>query len=77
MKEVFYFVKLHSYSGKVLYLNLLGMIIMSLLEGVGILFLIPMISMSNIVNIETGGIPFLGFLISFKIYPINLVYRLF
>ncbi|WHY85173.1 ABC transporter ATP-binding protein [Neobacillus novalis] len=62
MKEVFYFVKkLHSYSGKVLYLNLLGMIIMSLLEGVGILFLIPMISMSNIVNIETGGIPFLGF----------------
>ncbi|MBO0962189.1 ABC transporter ATP-binding protein [Neobacillus sp. MM2021_6] len=61
MKEVFYFVKkLHSYSGKVLYVNLLGMIVMSLLEGIGILFLIPMISMSNIVNIETKGIPFLG-----------------
>jgi ABC-type multidrug transport system fused ATPase/permease subunit len=60
MEEIFYFVKkLHSYSGKVLYLNLLGMMVMSLLEGVGILFLIPMISMSNIMSINNEGIPFL------------------
>ncbi|MCL6571519.1 MAG: ABC transporter ATP-binding protein/permease [Bacillus sp. (in: Bacteria)] len=73
MKEVFYFVKkLHSYSGKVLYLNLLGMIMMSLLEGVGILFLIPMISMSKIVNIDTGGIPFLGFFDFLQDIPITL-----
>jgi ABC-type multidrug transport system fused ATPase/permease subunit len=59
MNEIFYFVKkLHSYSGKILYLNLLGMMFMSLLEGVGILFLIPMVSMSNIVNVNTEGIPF-------------------
>jgi ABC-type multidrug transport system fused ATPase/permease subunit len=58
MEQIFYFVKkLHAYSGKILYLNLLGMILMSLLEGVGILFLIPMISMSGIVNVDTGGTP--------------------
>jgi ABC-type multidrug transport system fused ATPase/permease subunit len=61
MKEVFYFVKkLHSFSGKILYFNLVGMIVMSLLEGIGILFLIPMISMSNIVSIDTGGTPLSG-----------------
>ncbi|MEH7180539.1 ABC transporter ATP-binding protein [Neobacillus vireti] len=60
MKEILYFVKkLHNYSGKILYFNLLGMMLMSVLEGVGILFLIPMISMSKIINIETTGIPFL------------------
>ncbi|MDF2859198.1 MAG: transporter [Neobacillus sp.] len=61
MKEIFYFVKkLHSFSGKILYFNLFGMILMSLLEGVGILFLIPMISMSDIVSINTGGTPLSG-----------------
>ncbi len=58
MQEILYFVKkLHNYAGKILYINLVGMLIMSLLEGVGILFLIPMINMTGIVNLETEGTP--------------------
>lgn len=70
MREVIYFVKkLHSFSGKILYFNLIGMIIMSLLEGVGILFLIPMISMSEIVSIDTGGTPLSGVFEALKNIP--------
>lgn len=56
MEEILFFVKkLHSYAGKVLYINLLGMTLMSLLEGVGILFLIPMINITGIVNLDIKG----------------------
>lgn len=73
MKEVFYFVKkLHLFSGKIIYFNLLGMTIMSLLEGIGILFLIPMISMSNIVSIDTGGTPLSGVFDVLKSIPNSL-----
>ncbi|HAQ07816.1 MAG TPA: ABC transporter ATP-binding protein [Bacillus bacterium] len=58
MDSILYFVKkLHAFSGKILYINLVGMIAVSLLEGIGILFLIPMISMSGIVNLDTQGTP--------------------
>ncbi|UOR13773.1 ABC transporter ATP-binding protein [Halobacillus amylolyticus] len=61
MKHVFYFVKqIHSYSGKILYINLLAMTGIGLLEGVGILLLVPMISMTGIVNLDAGGTPFSG-----------------
>lgn len=73
MKEVFYFIKkLHKYAGKKLYLNLIGTLVMSLLDGVGILFLIPMISMSNMMNIKTSGIPFIGFLDFFQTIPVQM-----
>ncbi|CAH1227126.1 Heterocyst differentiation ATP-binding protein HepA [Paenibacillus allorhizoplanae] len=58
MKQTFYFVKkLHAFSGKILYINLLAMIFISLLEGIGILFLIPMITASGIVKLDATGIP--------------------
>ena len=58
MNQILYFVKkLHSYAGKILYINLIGMLVMGLLEGVGILFLIPMINMSGIVNLNGEGTP--------------------
>ncbi|MEH7074908.1 ABC transporter ATP-binding protein [Neobacillus drentensis] len=73
MKEIFYFVKkLHLFSGKILYINLLGMTIMSLLEGIGFLFLIPMISMSNIVSVETNGTPLSGVFEALKHIPNSL-----
>ncbi|MGG0185193.1 ABC transporter ATP-binding protein [Bacillus rhizoplanae] len=54
MKHILYFMKqLHSFSGRILYVNLFGMVLISLLEGIGLLLLIPMISMSGIVNM--GG----------------------
>ncbi|MEH7299510.1 ABC transporter ATP-binding protein [Neobacillus drentensis] len=72
MESIIYFVKkLHHFSGKILYLNLLGMTLMGLLEGVGILFLIPMISMSKIVDIEGGNMPFLGIFDFLKDIPNN------
>src|SRR3982751_4844110 len=58
MNQILYFVKkLHSYAGKILYINLIGMLVMGLLEGVGLLFLIPMINMSGIVNLNGEGTP--------------------
>ncbi|MEK3885886.1 ABC transporter ATP-binding protein [Bacillus sp. FSL K6-3431] len=56
MKPVLYFFKqLYAYSGKKLYLNLLGMVLISLLDGVALLLLIPVISYSGIVNFDTGN----------------------
>ncbi|UTR10551.1 ABC transporter ATP-binding protein/permease [Evansella sp. LMS18] len=61
LQPVFYFVKqIHAYAGKILYINLLAMILISLLDGIGILLLIPMISMTGIVNIDAGGTPVAG-----------------
>ncbi|MGN7229584.1 ABC transporter ATP-binding protein [Priestia megaterium] len=55
MKHLLYFLKqIHSFAGKKLYVNLLATVFMSLLEGIGILLLIPMLSLSGIVNLDTG-----------------------
>lgn len=58
MESILYFVKkMHAYSGKVLYMNFLGMMMISLLEGIGIVFLIPMITMSGIASLNLDGTP--------------------
>lgn len=70
MESILYFVKkLHSYSGKALYMNLAGMVAVSLLDGIGILFLIPMISMSGIVNVDTQGTPIDRLLELINLFP--------
>ena len=57
MKHIFYFIKkLHTFAGKMLYLNLFGMVLVGLLEGIGIFLLIPMLNSSGIVNIGTDSI---------------------
>lgn len=56
MSSILYFVKkLHTHTGRSLYINLLGMVIVSLLEGVAILFLVPMITMSGMVSLDMTG----------------------
>ncbi len=73
MSEILYFVKkLHAYAGKILYINLVGMTLMSLLEGIGILFLIPMINMTGIANLKTEGTPLSGIFGMFKEIPSRL-----
>lgn len=53
MKEAMHFVKLiHSFSGKILYINLFAMILISLFEGVGIFLLLPLISLAKIVDLN-------------------------
>ncbi|CAM4225284.1 multidrug ABC transporter [Bacillus luti] len=52
MNHIMYFMKkLYSSAGNILYVNLFGMVLISLLEGIGIILLIPMISMTGIINI--------------------------
>jgi ABC-type multidrug transport system fused ATPase/permease subunit len=58
MNHLLYFTKqLYSFSGKVLIFNLLAMVVIGLLEGVGLFLLIPMLSVSGIVSIDTGVTP--------------------
>lgn len=54
MNHILYFVKqLHLYTGKILYFNLIGMALVSILEGVGIILLIPLINSAGIFNVDT------------------------
>jgi ABC-type multidrug transport system fused ATPase/permease subunit len=51
MKYILYFIKrIHFFSGRILYINLIGMVLISLFEGVGILMLIPLISLTGILD---------------------------
>lgn len=51
MKNILYFLKqMHQYTGRILYFNLFAMTFVGLLEGLGMLMLIPMISISGIVD---------------------------
>lgn len=55
MEHLLYFTKqLHAYAGKILYVNLLGMTFISLLDGLGVFLLIPLLSISGIMNISAG-----------------------
>src|SRR4051794_288962 len=66
MKQVFYFTKrLHSLSGRILYFNLVGMVLISLLEGVGILLLIPLINLSGIIDVNSKSAPAISWLSTF------------
>ncbi|WP_417898985.1 ABC transporter ATP-binding protein [Bacillus haimaensis] len=63
MKEFRYFLtKIHHYAGKILYINMISMVIIGLLDGIGILLLIPMINMTGIINFQAAGTPLGGVL---------------
>lgn len=67
MKQILYFTKqLHTHTGKILYINLIGMVLISLFEGVGLFLIIPLISLTGIMNIESD-----------INYPISFVSKLF
>ncbi|WP_062109548.1 ABC transporter ATP-binding protein [Bacillus niameyensis] len=52
MKELLYFVKqIHTFSGKTLYINLVAMTLIGLLDGIGLLLLVPLIRMSGVVEL--------------------------
>jgi ABC-type multidrug transport system fused ATPase/permease subunit len=53
MKQIMHFAKiLHSYTGKILYFNLLAMILISIFEGAGIFLLLPLISLTGMLNLK-------------------------
>ncbi len=52
MKQLLYFFKrLYILSGKILYLNIIGMVLIGIFEGAGIFLLIPLIGVTGIVDI--------------------------
>ncbi|WGG45880.1 ABC transporter ATP-binding protein [Rossellomorea sp. DA94] len=58
MNHLLYFTKkFYDFSGKVLIFNLIGMMLISMLEGVGILLLIPMLTVSGFIDYETTFTP--------------------
>ncbi|MEC0228012.1 ABC transporter ATP-binding protein [Paenibacillus alba] len=55
MEHLLYFTKqLHTYAGKIIYFNLIGMTLISLLDGLAIFLLIPLLSISGILSSSTG-----------------------
>lgn len=56
MKHVLYFTKkIHDFSGKLLYINLIGMVFISLFESVGILLVIPLLNLVGIKMNDSKG----------------------
>lgn len=73
MEHVLYFTKrLYTFSGKKIVINVLGMVLISIIEGTGILLLLPMISLSGITNINPGVSPISGFLKFIQEFPQTL-----
>ncbi|WML51580.1 ABC transporter ATP-binding protein [Neobacillus sp. PS3-12] len=74
MEQVFYYIKrLHTYSGKILYFNLIGMAIVSFIEGMGIFLLIPMLNYSGIFHVATGENRFIKYLNYIDLLPKTFV----
>jgi len=70
MRAIGYFTrKLHAYNGITLYVNAIGMIIVSLLEGIGIFMLIPLVSMSGIAGFTLERTPLSGWFSPFESLP--------
>ena len=63
MKHLLHFTKrIHAYSGKILYFNLICMMLIGLLESVGIFLLIPLIGLTGILDFGTDEIAFLSWM---------------
>ncbi|MDR7073378.1 ABC transporter ATP-binding protein [Fictibacillus barbaricus] len=57
MSSLIFFAKqLYQFAGKSLFINLFGMIVVSLLEGIGLLLLLPMLHLSNLMNVKESTI---------------------
>lgn len=70
MNHLMYFSKkLHAYGGKILYLNLIGMMLVGLLDGASMLLLAPLLSVIGIVNIPLASLPGLSLLASLQELP--------
>lgn len=55
-----YLKKLHAFAGRKLYMNLAGTMVVSMLEGIGIFLLAPMLGLIGLLDSTSSGIPFLS-----------------
>ena len=85
VNHILYFTKrIYSFSGKVLFINLLAMVLIGLFEGIGIFLLVPLISLTGILEVNTEeGFPiswifgfFQGFSQTFSLTLILSIYVL-
>ncbi len=51
---LYYIRRLFSFSGSILYWNIIGMAVIGFLEGISILLLVPLINLSGIVDFDSG-----------------------
>ena len=58
-----YIKKLREFAGFKLYVNLIGMTVISFLEGIGIFLLVPALGLIGIFHMDTSGIPFVSYLV--------------
>lgn len=73
MKDITYFVKqIHAYAGNKLYATILAMTFVGVLEGVGVLLLIPMISMTGIVDFGIENSAYIKFLSFIEDIPTSI-----
>ncbi|MCI2255183.1 ABC transporter ATP-binding protein/permease [Domibacillus sp. PGB-M46] len=73
MKDMFYFLRqIHSYAGKMLYINLLMMTFIGLFESIGLLLLIPMLSMTGLVSLDAGKTPISPLFAFLKDFPASV-----
>ncbi|WP_413307771.1 ABC transporter ATP-binding protein [Bacillus sp. 1P10SD] len=81
MKQLLFFTKqIHYFAGRKLYLNLLSMTLVSIFEGIGIFLLIPLISLTGIIQVSTNNSKLLSFLSNiFNAFPqkVSLIIILF
>ncbi|OMF35931.1 multidrug ABC transporter [Paenibacillus sp. FSL H8-0548] len=66
---MFFSKKLHEYGGKALYFNLIGMMLIGLLDGIGILMIAPLLSIIGIVEIPLASIPGIHYLAALQQLP--------
>ncbi|MGG0588156.1 ABC transporter ATP-binding protein, partial [Priestia megaterium] len=52
---LYYIKKLHSSTGKIIYFNVFGMAIVSLMEGFGILLIIPLLSIGGVIETNAAS----------------------
>ncbi|MFS0861466.1 ABC transporter ATP-binding protein [Fredinandcohnia sp. 179-A 10B2 NHS] len=66
MEHILYFYKkLSTFAGKKLYVNLLAMMIISLLDGIGIIMLIPLITSSGLISMDFGNLSSASFIFEY------------
>lgn len=64
MKDLFYYVhKLRRIAGVRLYLNMFLILLISLLEGIGLYLIIPLLSLIGVFQSDTGGVPIVSHLL--------------
>lgn len=73
MKPFLYYIKrLFTYSGKILYWNIVGMALISFIEGLSVLLLVPLLSIIGVMNLDFEGNSFTNFFGFLKLIPETL-----